>query len=252
MTTSDEQTSTTPPTGDGGAGALDICASLQQLFADLVAEPGDQPLVGRQLEKELLRRARVPGDGHLAREVVNHLLRTTSSAKGRGDTATRVDALLQSTRVSTTVLAQAFGPQWAEVVAFVRRAGVLTADETQQIAAASRQNAVVPHPTIAVAERAERAYATRRVAEAALNASDDALSAANGGGGERMMSLFRGWSPGRDIEGAARALALRDLRGKFGFFQDLYDEMTWAWREVVGPLHPDDPELPTRASRTTD
>jgi len=41
-------------------------------------------------------------------------------------------------------------------------------------------------------------------------------------------------------ENVARALVIRDLIGQHGFTQEHYDELTRQWRNVIGPLHPDD------------
>ena len=42
---------------------------------------------------------------------------------------------------------------------------------------------------------------------------------------------------------AARALVVRDLIGQHGYTQDDYDTLTRPWRQVIGPIHSDDPDL---------
>ena len=42
---------------------------------------------------------------------------------------------------------------------------------------------------------------------------------------------------------AAVALVVRDLIGQHGLTQDHYDTLTRTWRTVIGPIHPDDPEV---------
>ena len=41
----------------------------------------------------------------------------------------------------------------------------------------------------------------------------------------------------------ATTLAVRDLIGQHGLTQGHYDALTRPWRQVIGPLHPDDPDL---------
>ena len=48
------------------------------------------------------------------------------------------------------------------------------------------------------------------------------------------------WAAARD---AAVALVVRDLIGQHGLTQDHYDTLTRPWRTVIGPIHPDDPEV---------
>ena len=41
-----------------------------------------------------------------------------------------------------------------------------------------------------------------------------------------------------DLEDIMRALVVRDL-----ITTDQYDTLTRTWREVIGPIHPDDPDM---------
>ena len=55
------------------------------------------------------------------------------------------------------------------------------------------------------------------------------------------------WAAARDAawdaaRAAARALVVRDHIGRHGFTQAHYDALTAPWRQVVGPIHPDDEE----------
>ena len=45
-------------------------------------------------------------------------------------------------------------------------------------------------------------------------------------------------SAGKVARAAARALVVRDL-----ITTDQYDTLTRTWREVIGPIHPDDPDM---------
>ena len=42
---------------------------------------------------------------------------------------------------------------------------------------------------------------------------------------------------------AVEALLVRDLITDDGFTQEHYELLTWPWRTVIGPIHPDDEEV---------
>lgn len=118
------------------------------------------------------------------------------------------DRILQGFDITDEMLLTTFGPQWREIVALVRRAATLTDDEAQSLAAG-------------------------------WAASRDAGWAA---------SWAASWAAIWDaiwdaIWGAAVALCARDLIGQHGFTQAHYDTLTRPWREVIGPVHPDDAPL---------
>ena len=98
---------------------------------------------------------------------------------------------------------EAFGPQGVHVAALIDRARHLTLDEVRALA-----------PVRGDAWVAARAAAW----DAAWDAASDAARTA-----------------ARD---AAGALVVRDL-----IATEDYDTLTRAWREVIGPIHPDDPDL---------
>jgi hypothetical protein len=127
-------------------------------------------------------------------------------------------------------LADTFGPQWEAIVALVRRVAMLTADETQRLAAAwdATQYAV---------------RATRKAArDAAQNAARDAALAAWGAALDAAQDAAQDatWAAWNAAGEAARALVVRDLIGQHGFTQAHYDTLTKPWRTVIGPVHPDD------------
>ena len=98
----------------------------------------------------------------------------------------------------------ALGPQAAQVAALIARAATLTEDEARRLRAASR---------------ADGGGAARGAArDAAWGAAWDAV-----------------WDAAR---GATRALVARDL-----ISTEHYDTLTAPWRTVIGPIHPDDPNL---------
>ena len=101
-----------------------------------------------------------------------------------------------------------FGPQGPHVAALIARAGALTAGE---------------------ADRLPAAWGAARVgAGAAAWAAAGAAAWATAG------------AVARD---AAVAVVVRDLIGQHGLTQDHYDTLTRPWRTVIGPIHPDDPEV---------
>ena len=100
----------------------------------------------------------------------------------------------------------ALGPQGEQVAAFIERCATLTADDVRRLV---------------VARDAD--WGTTRVV-ARVVARDAAWVTV--------------WDAAR---GAARALLLRDLIGRYpGWDQDAYDLLTGPWRQAVGPIHPDD------------
>ena len=104
----------------------------------------------------------------------------------------------------------ALGPQGAEVAALIARARALTGDEVGQLGAAW---------CVALDAARDATWDAARYA-----AGDAALAAARA---------------------AAGALVSRDLIGHHpGWDQAAYDRLTGPWRQVIGPVHPDDhPEV---------
>ena len=138
----------------------------------------------------------------------------------------------------------ALGPQGEQVAAFIERCATLTADDVRRLVAA-RDAAWGTTRVVArvVARDAARdaAWAAARVAAwdaaraAARDAAWDAAWAA-----ARDAAWGTAWDAARV---AARALLLRDLIGQTpGWDQDAYDLLTGPWRQVIGPIHPDDGE----------
>ena len=113
-----------------------------------------------------------------------------------------------------------FEQQGPHVVALIARARVLTAGEAERLAAARY-----------VAWGAAWAAAWAAARDAARAAARDAARDA-------------AWAAARDAaRDAAVALVVRDLIGQHGLTQGHYDTLTRPWRCVVGPIHPDDPEV---------
>ena len=139
---------------------------------------------------------------------------------------------------------ETFGPQGEQLVALIDRARHLTLDEARGLASArdAARDAAweIAWETPWSAERGDIALdiawdvawdvaheETER--EAALDAALDAAWDD---------SQVDGWTAMQD---AALALVVRDL-----IATDHYDTLTRTWREAIGPIHPDDPELKER------
>ena len=106
---------------------------------------------------------------------------------------------------------EVFGPQGEQVAALLERAGTLTKQEVNSLIAA-------------------------------LDAAWDAAWAAAWGGAWNAARVAA-WAAARNAarraaENAAVALTVRDL-----ITTEVYDTLTLPWRRVIGPVHPDDPEV---------
>ena len=114
---------------------------------------------------------------------------------------------------------EAFGPQGEQVAALIERARCLTAAEIKRLHAAWY--------AARAAARAAARYAAWDAARAAARytAWDAAWDAA-------------GYAAGDAAGYAAWSLVARDL-----ISTDAYDTLTRPWGEVIGPIHPDDPDM---------
>ena len=156
------------------------------------------------LHGAIRRCQQIPGDAYLIEQVANRQAWGTQWNDATSTKWQMVRERLANIQVTDADLADTFGPQWAAIVALVRRASVLTADEAQRLAAAR-----VP---------------------ARVAAGDAAWAAA--GAAARVAARV-----------AAGALAVRDLIGEHGFTQEHYDTLTGPWRTIIGAIHPDDAEV---------
>ncbi|MGL4241156.1 MAG: DUF6197 family protein [Beijerinckiaceae bacterium] len=167
--------------------------------------------------------ASVPGDFALVREV----LRKRGRAEDWNDeeaTKTKVAKYLRTAEVTDADLADTFGPQWAEIVTFVRRVAVLNEGELEPVPA-YREAAWAE--AWAAAWDASRAAARDVMRDAAWAAAQEAA---------RDAQWEMSWA-------AARALAVRDLIGQHDFTQAHYDTLTAPLRKSGITVHPDDAEL---------
>ena len=150
----------------------------------------------------------VDGDTGIIRAVMRYKGFTEEWNDAGIRSADDVLAALRATVVTDEDLAETFGPQWAAIVALIRRAAALTEREAQDLDAA----------WVAAMDTARDA--------AWVAAMDTARDAA--------------WVATRD---AARALLVRDLIGQHGFKQHHYNTLVAPWVKVAGPVHPDDQAL---------
>lgn len=141
----------------------------------------------------------------------------------------------------------ALGPQGREVAALIEQARVLTWDEIDRLYAARYDawSAAWNYARNTAWNTAWNAAwsAARNAARntAGDTAGDTAWSTAWSTAGDTAWSAARyaAWSAARY---AAGALVVRDLIG-VEFTQAHYDLLTRPWREVIGPVHPDDAPL---------
>ena len=120
---------------------------------------------------------------------------------------------------------EAFGPQGVHVVALLERARHITPDEARALAPVWDD----------------------ALGDALGDASDAAWDAAEGAAREAALAAAEEGAALDDaldaVRDAAGALVVRDV-----ITADHYNTLTRAWREVIGPIHPDDPDI-RRAAR---
>jgi len=191
-------------------------------------------------------------DGLIARGVFCHKGHAEWWNDADGRTQVEVLAYLVASEITDEDLAQAFGPQWSEIIAMIRRAANCTADELTRLTPA------VEYPLPAVWSDVESARDP--AGDSALAALDSAANAATRSTayfaarvGAHLVSMGAVRAAGDSAagtatgdahryvaDGAAGALVIRDLIGQHDFTQEHYDELTSLWRTTIGPLHPED------------
>ena len=174
----------------------------------------------------------VDGDTGIIRAVMRYKGFTEEWNDAGIRSADDVLAALRATVVTDEDLAETFGPQWAAIVALIRRAAALTEREAQDLDAAwdATRDAAWD------ATRGATRGATRDAAwDATRGATRDATRDA-----ARDAAWVAAWDATR---GATRALLVRDLIGQHGFKQHHYNTLVAPWVKVAGPVHPDDQAL---------
>lgn len=163
----------------------------------------------------------VPGDAQLVEQVAARQGWGTAWNDAPDRAENDVRALLASgVDVTDDDLAETFGPQWRAVVALVRRAAVLTVDETQQLDAAR-----------GVAWPATRLAAWTAAWNAALDAArGDAWDAALDAAGAAWDAA---WDVARNAAGAVATWDLATPDGPYTIEQR--DLLIAPWVSVCGP-----------------
>ena len=141
----------------------------------------------------------------------------------------------RSVRVLREVEAhRVFGPQGEQVAALIERCRTLSSAELDRLyAARGTARGTAWHAALDAAWDAAWHAALDAARAAAWDAAWDAARAAAWGAA---------WDAALDAaRDAARGLLCRDLIGQHdGWDQDAYDLLTGPWRDVIGPIHPDD------------
>ena len=83
----------------------------------------------------------IPGDAFLIEQVANRQAWGTQWNDATSTTWPMIRARLAHIEITDADLADTFGPQWEQIVALVRRAAVLTADEVRRLAASAAAEA---------------------------------------------------------------------------------------------------------------
>ena len=120
---------------------------------------------------------------------------------------------------------EVFGPQGAHVAALLERARHLTPDEASEL-----DNARAAEPVDALDAASDAELGAARGARGA------AWDAARGAARDAAWGVWGAWGAARAAAlDAAGALVVRDL-----IPAEDYDTLTRTWREVIGPIHPED------------
>ena len=174
----------------------------------------------------------VDGDTGIIRAVMRYKGFTEEWNDAGIRSADDVLAALRATVVTDEDLAETFGPQWAAIVALIRRAAALTEREAQDLVAAWVA-------AWGAARDAAWVAAWGAAMDAARVAAWDATR-----GATRDAAMDTAWDAAWDAaRGATRALLVRDLIGQHGFKQHHYNTLVAPWVKVAGPVHPDDQAL---------
>lgn len=124
---------------------------------------------------------------------------------------------------------EALGPQGEHVVELIERVDALTLADARRVYSVRAAASTIGYVAAMAAAIHAATHAAGRAAEsAAINAALNAARRAAKGA-----ARDAAWE-------VARALAVRDLIGQYGFTREHYDTLTGPWRQVIGPIHPDD------------
>ena len=175
----------------------------------------------------------VPGDAQIIERVGARFgfgIADNDDASGWSEIETMIR---EHAEITDEMLAKVYGPQWAAVIALVRRAAILTDPEWRALTyayAAAAAYAAADADAAAAADADAAAYADAAADSAAAAYADAAADA------DAAAAVAVVWLCGF----AARAVATRHLIGTRGYTQAHYDCLVSAWAKVIGPAHPDD------------
>ena len=195
----------------------------------------------------------VPGDAPIIERVGARFgfgIADNDDASGWNEIETMIR---EHAEITDEMLAKVYGPQWAAVIALVRRAAILTDPEWRALAdaaAAAYAAAYAAAAADAYAAADSAAYAAAYAAAAAAAyaaAAADAYAAAYAAADSDAYA-YAAAAVAADAAVAAvslcgfaaRAVATRHLIGTRGYTQAHYDCLVSAWAKVIGPAHPDD------------
>jgi len=188
-----------------------------------------------------------PGDAFIIERVAESQGWGTDWNDATSTTWSMVRARLAHIEVTDADLANVFGPHWEHIVALVRRAAVLTADEARQLASPwDTAWHTAWHAARSAAWEATRGAAWGTARDTARDAAWDTAWEAAQRTAEDAAFATVGDVPWDAAWIAAVALVVRDLIGQYGFTQEHYDLLTGPWRSVIGPVHPDDAPMEAR------
>ena len=177
-----------------------------------------------------------PGDAYLIEQIGNKYgFGTRFNDENDWDTINQW--LGSSPEITDEMCESTFGPQWREVIAFVRSESTIAPDQVELLNAAwdAAQGAAWGAAWDAAwdaAQGAARGAARGAAWDAARGAAWDAAQ-----GAARGAARDAAWEAAWD---AAFALSTRDLIGQHGYTREHYDKLAGPWASVMGPVHPDD------------
>jgi len=150
-----------------------------------------------------------------------------------------LDKALADPDVTGVVIDSWFGPQTPQLVALIERIRVLTAAEARKLET---------HPNRSLSDSPFVFLEHLRLhqTEGWVSLWDEANKALKYA--REVAEVNEGFSihPSAVISRTIMSLFYRDQIGRSGYFtQDHYDAFTRPWRQIIGPIHPDDAQIPS-------
>jgi len=175
-------------------------------------------------------------------EIITTVLQSMDRAEHWNDRENRTEAdvlaFIRDTDITDALLERTFGPQWAEIVALVRRVATLTDAENKALGALRDENNdsygalhVWRDSRVHAQLVSRRAFMDRRQ-DSARKAAGEACTNSMG-----LRFYIRAF-----VNNTSDALAARHLIGT-KFTQEHYDTLTRPWALIIGKVHPDDADV---------